>query len=66
MVKLYFESPQEWKSYTGMAQEALSYLRGEKQEKLNLEDLSSVAEAAKAAGMSTCQCSPASTPLMFI
>ena len=37
MVKLYFESPQEWKSYTGMAQEALSYLRGEKQEILVLE-----------------------------
>ena len=37
MVKLYFEQPQEWKTYAGMAQEALSTLRGEKQEKQVLE-----------------------------
>jgi len=36
-MKLYFEQPQEWKTYAGMAQEALSYLRGEKQEKPVLE-----------------------------
>ena len=37
MVKLYFESPQEWKAYAGMAQEAFSTLRGAKQEILVLE-----------------------------